>query len=119
MDDDANASDDGVTWENELPHRSTDQSCALCGADRPQWLHPLDPNLVQYRVHGKGYTLPTFWCLCSRCERLYQRGLGEDLIDIMRANPAWGEFDPADVAECVAQPLMVFRRADLEPRKLS
>jgi hypothetical protein len=108
-----------VIWKGGLPSRSTNQSCALCGADSPQWIHPLDPNRVRYRVFGKGHTLPTFWCLCSRCERLYQRGLDEDLIDIMTSSPEWAQFDEAYIAECVAQPLMVFRTADLEARKLS
>jgi hypothetical protein len=108
-----------VPGEDGLPTRSTNQSCALCGASRPQWIHPLDPDRVRYRVDGDGYTLPTFWCLCSRCERLYQRGLDEDLLDIMRASPEWAYFDQEDFGECVAQPLQVFRRADLEARKLS
>ena len=103
----------GVIWRGGLPTRSLHQNCAFCGADKPRWIHPLDAGKVQYRVFGKGHTLPTFWCVCSRCERLYERGLDEELIRVMRAELEWGQFSEAHVSECVEQPLAVFRGADL------
>jgi hypothetical protein len=119
MDDQLNGFFDGVEWRDGLPTKSTNQSCAFCAAEQPQWIHPLDPRLVQYRVYGKGHTLPTFWTVCTRCENLYQRGLDDDLIEVMTSGPLeWSWVQSTDIAECVAQPLSVFRRADLGARKL-
>ena len=109
----------GVVWKNGLPTRSLHQSCAVCGANAPQWIHPLDPGRIQYRVYGKGHTLPTFWCLCGRCERLYVRGLDDELLRIMREQSEWAQYRESQVAECVAQSLAVFRRADLGAQRLS
>jgi hypothetical protein len=106
-------------WLNSLPSSGVGQSCALCGANTAQWLHALNPSLVQYRVYGKGHTLPTFWTLCQRCERYYQAGNHEVLIGLMRNAPSWESFADEHVDECVRQPLAVFARADLGPSALS
>jgi hypothetical protein len=82
----------------------------------------LTPALVQYRVYGKGHTLPTFWTLCGACERLHQAGAEEALLSIMLANSAQWAFRvqrPKDVDEQLRQPLTVFARADLGPRALN
>src|SRR4051812_23849391 len=53
-----------------VPADNQDQSCAFCGASRPHFAHRLDPAHTQFRVYGKGRTLPTFWAACARCEAL-------------------------------------------------
>ena len=73
----------------------------------------MDPARVQYRVYGKGHTLPSFWTLCARCERLYAAGDYEALITLMLSAPSWESFTAQQIDECVRQPLTVFARADM------
>ncbi len=108
---------DGVRWHDGLPTRSHDQSCALCGVHPPRWIHPLDPNQVQYRLDGSGYTLPTFWCLCNGCENSYHQGLDADLIEIMLTGQWSWATDPAGAAHA-RHALATFRRADLGGKPL-
>lgn len=101
-------------WVGGAPTSAVDQSCAICGADDVQWVHPLDPSKVTYRVCGKGRTLPTFWALCDRCEQRYQDGDDDALVTAMI------ESDPDHVDgvhEDVRRPLAVFRNADRGARR--
>jgi hypothetical protein len=84
-----------------------------------EWVHPLDPERVRYRVYGKGHTLPGFWALCGGCERTYVSGDDEALVRVMKASDAWSGTAPQDEAELIRTPLAVFRAADQEPRRLS
>ena len=79
-------------------------------------MHPLDAAQVTYREYDKGHTLPTFWCLCSRCEDLYRAGADPELVEIMK--DAWQE-SVEHVDECIRKPLAVFRRADRGARALA
>jgi hypothetical protein len=91
----------------------------VCAAQRPTWIHPLDPELVTYRVYGKGHTLPSFWTLCSRCEGRYCAGDFEALVTLtVDESPEWSWEAREDIDECVRQPLRVFQRADLGARHL-
>jgi len=81
------------------------------------WAHSLAADLVAYRQYGKGHTLPTFWTLCDRCEGIYASGDDDAAVEVMRTS-AWSWVADEDVAECVRQPLTVFRRADLGPDRL-
>lgn len=107
-------------WISSIPTSGFNQSCAFCTDPKVRWVHALDPALVQYRVYGKGHTLPTFWTVCDRCETLYQAGDEEALLAAMTASPEWSRWTkPADLAEHVRQPLAVFTRADLGARALT
>ncbi|MDT5184780.1 MAG: hypothetical protein QOI29_2938 [Mycobacterium sp.] len=66
--------------ESGLPLTNRDESCAFCGANRPAFVHPLDVRHVQFRVYDKGWTLPTFWAVCSACEPLIQRSDDDELL---------------------------------------
>ena len=96
-----------------LPTSGVGQSCALCAAAEVRWVHGLDPTRVRYRVYGKGHTLPSFWMLCARCERLYAAADYPALITVMLGAPSWESFATEQIDECVRQPLAVFARADL------
>jgi hypothetical protein len=106
-------------WVDGLPTTSWGQRCAICGMADGLLVHPLDPDLVAYRVYGKGHTLPGFWALCQRCEALYEAGRDDDLVEIMKSSPGWLWDSPADVDELLRQPLTVFRRADMGARPLA
>ena len=93
-----------------------DQSCAFCGSRDVVWAHPLAEELVAYREYGKGHTLPTLWALCDRCEVIYASGDDDAAVEVMRSS-GWSWVADEDVAECIRQPLVVFRRADLGPRR--
>ncbi len=80
------------------------------------WAHPLADDLVAYREYGKGHTLPTSWALCDRCETIYTSGDDDAAVEVMRSS-AWSWVADDDVAECIRQPLAVFRRADLGARR--
>jgi hypothetical protein len=84
------------------PTHNQDQSCAFCGASRPSYRHRLDPAHVKFRVHGKGYTLPTFWAACSRCEEFVAAGDDGTLLSLM-----------AHEGEDRHLSLVAFRAADL------
>jgi hypothetical protein len=112
------AGDDPPGWVDGAPTSPLDQSCALCGSVQVVWVHPLDIALVTYREYGKGHTLPTFWTLCQRCEDLYQRPADLEIVEIMKASGGWFWESDEDVAECIQQPLAVFRRADRGGRPL-
>jgi hypothetical protein len=92
------------------------QSCAFCGDRGVVWEHPLAEDLVSYREYGKGHTLPASWALCDRCETLYSSGDDDAAVEVMRSS-AWSWVGDQDVAECIRQPLAVFRRADLGARR--
>jgi len=109
-------------WLGSLPTSGAGQRCAFCDSSPVRWIQALDPALVQYRVYGKGHTLPTFWTLCDRCEQLYQAGDEETVVSVMLANSTQWSFRikrAEDVYEHVRQPLAVFGRADLGPRALT
>ena len=91
------------------------QSCAFCGGRDVVWAHPLADDLVTYREYGKGHTLPTSWALCDRCETIYTSGDDDAAVEVMQSS-VWSWVGDDDVAECIRQPLAVFRRADLGAR---
>jgi hypothetical protein len=93
------------------------QSCAFCGSRDVVWAHPLAEELVAYREYGKGHTMPTLWALCDGCEEIYASGDDDKAVTLMRSS-AWSWVADEDVAECIRQPVAVFRRADLGPRRL-
>jgi hypothetical protein len=111
--------DDPTGWINGVPTSGHDQSCAICGALDVVWVHPLDPERVRYREYGKGHRLPTFWCLCDPCEQLHRAGYDQNLVELMKAAPGWYWESPADIDECLRQPLAAFRRADRGARPLA
>lgn len=87
------------------PPHNQDQSCAFCGVGRPAFAHRLDPAQVQFRMFGKGYTLPTFWCTCTGCEALTANGDDDGLLRLL----AREEADDAARRGMLA----AFRAADL------
>lgn len=93
-----------------LPLTSRDQSCAFCGADRPRFVHPLAPQHLRFRVFGKGWTLPTFWTVCERCEAPVQDKADTDLLRHM--------IDRGEDRELAQASLTAFRAADLGPSSL-
>lgn len=93
------------------PPHNQDQGCAICGAHRPTFVHPLDPAHVRYRLFGKGYTLPTFWATCQRCEVLVASGDDSALMGLM--------LEGMHVAEVRAASLEAFRSSDLGPQPLA
>jgi hypothetical protein len=74
---------DDFDEQSGLPLTNRDQSCAFCGANSPSFVHPLDARHVQFRVYDKGWTLPTFWTVCTDCEPLIQRRDDEELLHRM------------------------------------
>jgi len=89
------------------PSTNRDQSCAFCGAARPAFAHRLNPSHVQFRLYGKGHTLPTFWAACPRCEEFIAGGDDEALLPLM----VHEDDDEDDVARQAK--LAAFRAADL------
>lgn len=65
------------------PEHNQDQSCAFCGESRPVFVHRLDPEHVEFRVFGKGHTLPSFWAACTRCEALAATHDDDGLLRLM------------------------------------
>ena len=110
---------DDDPWVDGAPTSGRDQSCAFCGATDVTWVHPLADHLVGYSEYGKGHTLPSFWALCDRCEGIYAAGDEDAAVAVMRSSDVWAWVAEEDVAECVRQPLAVFRRADKGARRLS
>jgi hypothetical protein len=106
-------------WIDGAPTDARGQSCAICGDSEGLWVHPLHADLVGYREYGKGHTLPSFWCICQRCEDLYRAGHDQDLVDIMKASPRWDLDSNDDIEECLRKPLAVFRRADKGGRRMT
>jgi hypothetical protein len=90
-----------------LPTTNRDQSCAFCDASRPRFAHPLDRAHVQYRLDGKGHTLPTFWTVCERCETLVRRSDDAGLLRVMSGS------DEGDDTEERQSALRAFRASDL------
>jgi hypothetical protein len=109
---------DDDAWVDGAPTSGRGQSCVFCGTREVGWVHPLASDLVAYREYGKGHTLPSFWTLCDRCEGIYASGDEDAAVEVMRSSDGWSWVAEKDVAECVRQPLGVFRRADLGPRRL-
>jgi hypothetical protein len=109
------SSPDPAGWVDGAPTSGVGQSCAFCGTRDVAWVHPLARDLLAYREYGNVYTLPTFWALCDRCERVYASGDDDAAVEVMRPSRSW-VADEA-VAECIRKPLAVFRRADLGPRR--
>jgi hypothetical protein len=72
--------EDDAPW---APADNHDQSCGFCGVSRPLFVHRLDPAQVEFRVYGKGCTLPTFWAACARCEALVSGGDDPALLRLM------------------------------------
>lgn len=87
------------------PATNHDQGCAFCGASRPSCFHRLDPNHVSFRAYSKGWTLPTFWATCARCEALVASHDDVALLRLM----AYEEVDD----ELRRVSLEAFRAADL------
>jgi hypothetical protein len=87
-----------------VPADNQDQSCAFCGASRPLFVHRLDPAHIEFRVYGKGRTLPTSWAACARCEALVSNGDDPALLRLM----TWEVDHPSREAALTA-----FRAADL------
>lgn len=88
-----------------LPTTNRDQSCAFCGGSRPRFAHRLDPRRVQFRVYGKGRTLPTFWAVCDDCENLASRRNDDELLrrmlyaedDALQQQASLAAFHAADL----------------------
>ena len=93
------------------PQTNHDQSCAFCRAARPNFVHRLDPAHVQFRAYEKGYTLPSFWAACSRCETLLAEGDDEELLHLMAASEGDAKVRQAS--------LTAFRAADLGSESLA
>lgn len=93
------------------PLTNHDQSCAFCGATRPTFAHRLNPAHLQFRLYGKGYTLPAFWPACPRCEALVAEGDDESLL------PLIADQEQDDEARRVT--LSAFRVADLGSEPLA
>jgi hypothetical protein len=109
-----------AAWgEDSLPTNSVDQSCAFCHSTEVTWLHPLDRELVIFRMFGRRHTLPHFWTLCERCEQLYRAGDDEAILRLAVEEGGWPGTTLIDFDEQVRQPFDVFRRADLGARPLS
>jgi hypothetical protein len=106
-------------WIDGAPTDPRDQSCAICGDREVVWVHPLHANRVTYREYGKGHTLPSFWCLCQRCEDLHRAGRDDELIEIMKSASGWYWETAEDIDECLSKPLAVFRNADKNGRRLA
>lgn len=100
-----------------LPNGPEQQSCAICASPSVEWVHPLNPDSVKYRVYGKGHTLPTFWTLCSACESIYQAGDDSALVEIMKASGHSYSETEEGIEQSIRQPLQVFRRSDLGSRR--
>ncbi|RNI25140.1 hypothetical protein [Flexivirga caeni] len=97
-------------WVDGAPASPEDQSCAFCDAQDVTWVHPLDADKVEYRAWGKGYTLPSFWALCERCEQLYQAGADEDIVTVMSAAQAnWTD----DIDEAIRHLTSLGAKADI------
>lgn len=109
------ASSDPPGWIDGAPTSGIGQSCVFCGTRDVAWVHPLARDRLVYRQYGKEHTLPTFWALCDRCERVYASGDDDAAVEVMR-DGRWPATDE-DVAECIRKPLAVFRRADLGSRR--
>lgn len=112
-------SSDADSWVDAAPTSGRDQSCAFCATQDVAWVHPLARDLVAYCVYGKGHTLPTFWVLCDRCEQMYAAGDVDAAVQVMRSSDGWSWVADEEVAECIRQPLEVFRRSDLGARPLT
>jgi hypothetical protein len=112
----------GLPRRRRVGGRRTDQWAwpivCLCGTKDVAWIHPLASDPVAYREYGKGHTLPTFWALCDRCERIYASGDADAAVEVMRPSDGWSWVADEDVAECIRQPLEVFRHADRGARPL-
>nr|MDT0664057.1 hypothetical protein [Micromonospora sp. DSM 115978] len=101
-----------------LPTSGIDQSCAFCWASPVSWVHPLDPQLVRYRVYHKAHTLPSFWTLCDDCEHSYQAGDNHALVERM-GNAMVGFWETEeDVRQTIQKPVDAFTRADRGARRL-
>jgi|ERR1700710_904553 len=110
--------EDPPGWVDGLPTSGRDQSCAICGDRKVAWVHRLDADDVRFRMHGKGYTLPTFWTLCQPCEDIYSAGDHTAIAQTMRTAPDWIAPDAAD-DEHIQAPLGAFIRADRGRRALT
>ena len=115
--DDVDADEPG--WVDGVPTSGTGQSCAFCGSAPVAWVHPLDPDLVRFRLFGDGYTLPTFWTLCEPCEAIYGSGDDEAAVTVMRSSGGWDGDADTEGAEYAGTALAAFRRADKGGRPLT
>ena len=108
---------DPPDWQDGAPTSGRNQSCAFCGDPSVRWVHPMAQDRVQYRVYGKGHTLPHFWMLCDRCEGVYASGDDDAAIELMLTSNSWS-LNAEHVDEAIRQPLTVFRHADRGARRL-
>lgn len=104
-------------WDDvlDLQISNRDQSCAFCGSERPLFAHRLDPAAVQFRSSDKGYTLPSFWTVCAKCEDLVARGDDDGLLTRMRVTGAHASAEHQHLATA----LVTFRVSDLGPTALA
>jgi hypothetical protein len=93
------------------PAHNQDQLCEFCGVSRPVFVHRLDPAHVEFRIYGKGYTLPAFWAACVRCNALISDGDDARLLELMTHVEADDLFRQAMLA--------AFRASDLGSEPLA
>lgn len=105
-------------WVDGAPTLGRSGVCAFCHSRTVEWVHPLDQALVEYREYGKGHTLPGYWALCERCERVYESGDDAAAVELMKVSEAGYWETDEDVAETIRKPLAVFRRTDRGARRL-
>jgi hypothetical protein len=101
--------EDDFDDQTGLPTTNKDQLCAFCG-QTPRFAHALDPAHVRFRFFGKGYTLPTFWTVCERCEHLVSSGNDDALLRHMIREQEDADLEQASLA--------AFRAADLGATRL-
>jgi len=101
-------------WVDGAPTTGEGELCSFCGGVYVDWVHPLDQDKTSYRAWGKGYTLPTYWMLCERCEKTYRSGDDDATITVMKKYRLWNDVD-----EDLRKPLDTFRRADKGSRPLA
>lgn len=87
------------------PETSRDQRCAFCGDGEPRFVHRLDPAHVAFKAYDRGWTLPTFWAACARCDELVAGHDDDLLLSLMEHSEEDDQLRQASLA--------AFRAADL------
>lgn len=70
---------DGSPFANGLPLTTKDQRCS-CGAE-PVWVYGVAAADREFRVGGKGFTLPSFVTLCAACKELAEHRDAKGLLE--------------------------------------
>ena len=104
---------DGAPTSGELEH------CAMCGDKPVAWVHPFAEDSREYRLFGKGHTLPHYWMLCEWCESVSADGDDEALLRIMRPHQAFHIDGDDDPIEYLRPTLAAYRRADRGAHRLA